>query len=183
METFFKDKSKLFEAKISVEGTTEPLSECSARLIFEFDNKNLLFYGKVDDDGLCKFNVPAIKENYGDKGKVVLEVVAESTLFKPWEDVFELKQSKSLKVEIITKDKEVIKEAPKLKVQVQKEIDYPSIIFENILKEGITKANILKRVKKINSIILETTRKYNLKEKEIIKVKESLKEKLKDLID
>jgi len=180
METFFKDKSKLFEAKITVDGTTEPLSECSARLILEFENKNLLFYGDTDNDGNCKFNIPPIKENYGEKGKVKLEIVAESTLFKPWEDEFELKQQKTLKAEIVRKQGPILKEE-NLKVQVEKKVDYPSVIFENIKKEGINKFNLLKRLNKVNSIITEVTKKYNLDTPEIKKVKEALKEKLRDL--
>lgn len=180
MEVFFKDKSKLFEAKITVDGTTEPLSECSARLILEFSNKNLLFYGETDDNGNCKFNIPPIKENYGDKGKVKLEIVAESTLFKPWEDEFELKQRKTLKAEIVRNEGNILKEE-NIKVQIEKKLDYPSVIFESIKKEGINKANLLKRISVVNNIITETVKKYNLPPSEVKEIKQVLKERLQNL--
>ena len=145
MEQFFKDKPKLFECKLAVEGAD--LSNTKARLVLQFDNKtNLLFYGEVDDEGKCKINIPALKENYGNKGKAILEVIADSTYFESWDDDFNIEASKKVVVERIENNTPTL-DSPKVTIQ----------------KEN-TKINIVESFSKYlnrNNVNI-----YNLKEKQ-----------------
>lgn len=136
MQTFYKDKTSLFEAKISVDGAD--LSNTKARLVLKLpNNKNFLYYGSLKED-VCSFEIPALKEVKDNQGELVLEVIAENTFFESFTDNFELKQSKSVKVEVVSKNKEI--ERPKVLVETK-------IKQENNIQESIEKKVVQKKVK------------------------------------
>lgn len=142
MEKFYKDKSKLFECKLAIEGANT--SDTKARLVLQFENKtNLLFYGNVDSNGKCSVNIPALKENYSSKGKAILEVIADSTYFESWEDNFEIEASKKVVVERIETITPVLNSP---KVNVIKESPKTDNIIENfgkhLVKNGVSISNI-----------------------------------------
>lgn len=118
-EIFFKDKTKIFECKVLVEGAS--IENTQARLVLKFPEQNHLYYGKIDENNVCTIEVPALKEIKGTKGEAILEVIADSTFFESWSGEIELKQSKSVKVEMISKDKKPINEAPKVSVELKEE--------------------------------------------------------------
>lgn len=116
-QVFFKDKSKVFECNISVEGAM--LSNTKARLRFEFDDDvNYIFNGKITEDGTCKVKVPAMKNTPFDTGIVTLEVISEETFFEPWSSDFNLKRSKNITVEVVEEEEE-IEEKPKIRVETK----------------------------------------------------------------
>ena len=95
----YKDKSENFSCDVMVEGAR--LNETQARLILESDDWTLMFEGEIDRNGKC--NIPIKKLNIlneGTVGKIRLEVIAENTVFIPWEDDFKVKMSKKVMVQI-----------------------------------------------------------------------------------
>jgi hypothetical protein len=94
----YKDKTESFSCDVSVEGAK--ISETKARLILESDDWTLMFEGDIDRTGKC--NIPIKKLNIleeGSVGKIRLEVIAENTVFTPWEDDFKVKVSKKVTVQ------------------------------------------------------------------------------------
>jgi hypothetical protein len=95
----YKDKSENFEVEISVEGAN--LNETEARLILESDEWTLMFVGEIDKKGKCV--IPLKKLGIlteGITGKIKLEVIADNTIFTPWEDEFKVKLSKKVTIKM-----------------------------------------------------------------------------------
>ena len=95
----YKDKNENFSCDVMVEGAR--LNETQARLILESDDWTLMFEGEIDRNGKC--NIPIKKLNIFDEGtigKIRLEVIAENTVFTPWEDDFKVRMSKKVMVQI-----------------------------------------------------------------------------------
>lgn len=108
----YKDKSETFSCDVAVEGAD--LNDTSVRLIVESDEWTLMFNGEVDKKGKC--NIPIKKLglfNEGTTGKIRLEVIAEGTVFTPWEDDFKVKLSK--KVEIKLNESKTLPKKPEMK--------------------------------------------------------------------
>ena len=93
----FIDKSENFTCDIELEGAQ--LKDTQVRLVLETENWNLLFNGEIDRNG--KVNIPIKKLSLfdeGDHGSIKMEVIAEGTVFIPWEQEFEAKRSKKVMV-------------------------------------------------------------------------------------
>jgi len=130
MQKFYRDKSKLFECNISVDGAN--INETKARLVLELPNdRNLLFYGKIKENGKCEIKIPALKEFEESNGTVILEIIADSTYFESWRDTFELETNKKVTVEMIEKSEDIIVEkkiVPHVQIITQKEDKKPAIV-------------------------------------------------------
>jgi len=116
----YADKSETFSCEIELEGAN--LKDTEVRLVIESDNWNLMFPGEIDRNG--KVSIPIKKLNIleeGTRGKIRMEVIAEGTVFKPWEDDFEIKLSKKVMVKFNEnkKAKPVVKK-PGVKVNFKK---------------------------------------------------------------
>ena len=97
--SLYKDKSENFSCDISVEGAA--INETQVRLIVESDDWTLMFEGEVDKKGKC--NIPIKKLgilNEGTTGKIRLEVIAEGSVFTPWEDDFKVRLSKKVSIKL-----------------------------------------------------------------------------------
>lgn len=93
----YKDKSEVFSCEIELEGAN--LKDTEVRLIVESDEWNLMFIGEIDRNGRVSIPIkklPILEE--GTKGRIKMEVIAEGTVFIPWEDEFEVKLSKKVMV-------------------------------------------------------------------------------------
>ena len=118
----YKDKSETFSCDVSVEGAK--LNETQARLILESDDWTLMFEGEIDRNGKC--NIPIKKLNIfeeGVVGRIRLEVIAENTVFTPWEDDFKVKVSKKVTVQLsesIRRPKKDLIQDSKVKVNVRR---------------------------------------------------------------
>ena len=119
----YADKAETFSCDIELEGAN--LKDTEVRLVLESDNWNLMFPGEIDRNG--KVTIPIRKLNIfeeGTKGKIKMEVIAEGTVFTPWEDEFEVKMSKKVMVKFneskttSNKSKPIIK--PGVKVNFKK---------------------------------------------------------------
>ena len=114
MYTLYSDKKNIFECDIQLEGAS--LSQAFARVIIEGDGLNLVFNGTITKDGYCKIEMPKLNVMEGN-GNMKLEVIADDMYFNPWDSDYELKKSKSIKVEVRQPTQDVITET-KAKVRV-----------------------------------------------------------------
>jgi len=118
----YKDKSENFSCDVMVEGAR--LNETQARLILESDDWTLMFEGEIDRNGKC--NIPIKKLNIlneGTVGRIRLEVIAENTVFTPWEDDFKVKMSKKVTVQLsesLRRPKKDLIQESKVKVNVKR---------------------------------------------------------------
>ena len=119
MYTLYSDKKNIFECDIQLEGAS--LSQAFARVIIEGDDLNLVFNGTITNDGYCKIEMPKLNVIEGN-GNMKLEVIADDMYFNPWDSDYELKKSKSIKVEVRQPTQDVITETKaKVKVNVVNE--------------------------------------------------------------
>lgn len=158
MYKLFTDKSELFECDIKLEGAS--LNKSKARLVVETNDYSLMFNGSIDSSGKCEIPIRKLKglieENTS--GNIRLEVIAEDTLFTPWESDFEIAASKKVTVEVKTQQdiKPIIE--TKVKVDVKKEItlderDHVVNLFKLLVKENINIDNIAIKRNKLNNIV------------------------------
>ena len=192
MQKFYTDKSKIFECNISVDGAK--LNETKARLILEFPNKrNLLFHGKINEDGKCRIQIPALKEMEEGEGNAVLEIIAESTHFESWKDKFKLETNKKVQVEMVEhNDKEIIAETkitPHVEiisenVEEKRKIIEESITlksFKNFLNENNLDYNlVIKNKSAFLGILNEFKNDFSLTKEDIFEVVDEIKENVKN---
>jgi hypothetical protein len=95
----YKDKSENFSCDVMVEGAN--LNDTQVRLILESDDWTLMFEGEMDRYGKCLIPIKKLNIlNEGTVGKIRLEVIADNTVFTPWEDDFKVKMSKKVMVQV-----------------------------------------------------------------------------------
>lgn len=179
MYKLFLDESKIFECNVAIEGSS--IDNSRVRLILESDNYNFIFKGKISNDG--KVSIPIsklkgiLKENT--KGKVILEVIADDTLFIPWTSDYTCEVKR--KVEVSFSDKDVITEnKQKVKVSFTTK-DNIGPLISLLMKEGITIFNIDKKPKTVNKVIQSYLKENKLSEREIKSIIEKLPVELSNL--
>ena len=185
MYKLYTDKIENFEAKIKLQGAS--LKNSKARLVIEAEDFNLMFNGTIASDGKVKVPVKRLKglieEN--SKGTIKLEVIAEDTLFTPWQSKFEVEQSKKITVEIKSQSKkEIIKEssAEIISQPTVSERQHVVNIIKMLIKENINFNNLTIKKNKLNNIIaeyvqgnpIENKKRQNVIEK-VVKVLEKRK--------
>ena len=156
MYTLYSDKKNIFECDIQLEGAS--LSQAFARVIIEGDDLNLVFNGTITNDGYCKIEMPKLNVMEGN-GNMKLEVIADDMYFNPWDSSYELKKSKSVKVEVRQPTQDVITETKaKVKVNVvneQKEVKTPTkrvVKTKKTIKESkFTKQDLKQLLLKLRS--------------------------------
>lgn len=134
MYTLYSDKKNIFECDIQLEGAS--LSAAFARVIIEGEGLNLVFNGKITNDGNCRIEMPKLNMLEG-SGEMKLEVIAEDMYFNPWNSNFNLKKSKSITVEV-KQPEEVIKESKtQIKVNVNNEtkVEKKKKVVKPVIKE------------------------------------------------
>jgi len=97
----FRDKAETFECKISIEGANPQNS--SVRLVLDSNEWNLIFYGRIDQNGRCVIplkKISILSEKC--RGEIRLEVIADETLFVPWKEEFVVFPSKKVTVEVLS---------------------------------------------------------------------------------
>ena len=113
------DKNENFSCDIEIEGAQ--LKDTQVRLVLETGDWNLLFNGEIDRNG--KVNIPIRKLNIleeGARGVIKMEVIAEGSVFTPWEQDFEAKRSKKVSVSFNENKKFSPKFSTGVKVSVKK---------------------------------------------------------------
>jgi hypothetical protein len=95
----YNDKNDGFSCELSVEGVD--MKSCQVRLILETDEWNIFFNGKIDRSGKCEINLKKVSLfQEGKRGVAKLEIIADDTIFIPWESDFVVKKSKKVSVKI-----------------------------------------------------------------------------------
>ena len=112
----YKDKSEVFSCDIEVEGAN--IKDSQVRIFVESNEWSLLFNGNIDENG--KVNIPIKKLSLleeGATGKIRMEVIADGTIFIPWDDDFIVKLSKKVMVKFDESKNNIIREKkPNIKV-------------------------------------------------------------------
>lgn len=162
MYKIFLDKNKNFECNVKIEGAS--LDQSEARLFLESENFSLSFKGKINPDGTVKIPINKLKgilkENY--KGKISLEVIAEDTVFKPWESDYQTDISKKVQVNFENKlsesEEPKINEAkPKMSFSiVPDEFDtkqHINEIYKILQKNNVNRKNLVANKKVFNKLV------------------------------
>lgn len=118
----FLDKTELFTCQVSIDGAD--INKTEARLVIESDDWTIMFNGDIKRNGQCEINMKKLsilKE--GTIGKIRLEIIAEGSLFVPWQEDFKAKLSKKVSVlvnEKKTNQKQKNPTTPSVKVNVKR---------------------------------------------------------------
>ena len=177
MLEIYYDKAKEFECRVMVEGAS--LSSTKARLILQGDKYNIIYEGKIDSKGWCTIKINPTKNlfEHNETGKAVLEVIAEDTLFEPWNSKFKVLASKKVTVEVINKNKKVIRQKKpqvtaiiptKSKKTVSKPLNEKKVTINNIskklqqhlVKSGVNKRMIYANPKKVTFLVESFLKRY-----------------------
>ena len=159
MYKLFTDKTNLFECSISLQGAS--LKKSKARLVVETTDYSLMFDGSISSGGKCEIPIRKLKGliDENTSGNIRLEVVAEDTLFTPWESDFEVDASKKVTVEVKTQTtkKPIIEAKVKVKVKNEKptitEKDHVMNLFKLLIKDDINVDNISYKRNALNNIV------------------------------
>ena len=98
MYKIFLDKTKIFQCNVNIEGAS--LDKSKARLLIETENFSLAFNGKIKPNGTVRIPINKLKGilNEEESGKISLEIIAEDTLFVPWEADYQASMSKKVEI-------------------------------------------------------------------------------------
>jgi hypothetical protein len=136
MYKLLKDKNNEFQCEIKLVGASE--KNAKARLFLEGTGCEYSFKGTIEGTR-CRVNLGKLKtfSNLMESGKIRLEIVADDTLFVPYESTYELGESKGVTVEVIENDSttkktmvEVVVDIPKQQLKPVKKIEKKSSIRE-----------------------------------------------------
>jgi len=141
MYKLLKDKNNEFQCDIKLVGASEKTTK--VRLFLEGTGCEYSFNGTIDGTR-CRVNLGKLKSfsNLMESGKIRLEVIADDTLFIPYESTYELEESKSVTIEMIQSEQT----AKKAMVEVRVEESKP--IQRSIVKKEVKKLNPINEIKK-----------------------------------
>jgi hypothetical protein len=116
MYKLLKDKNNEFQCEIKLEGAS--INNATARLFLEADGAEYSFKGEIDGNK-CIIPMGKLKKfaNLLENGKIRLEVLADDTLFVPYESNYVLEAEKSVTVEV--KQQPEAPKKPIMEVKVQ----------------------------------------------------------------
>ena len=99
MYKLLKDKNNEFQCEIKLEGAS--INNAKARLFLEADGAEYSFKGEIDGNK-CTIPMGKLKKfaNLLENGKIRLEILADDTLFVPYESDYVLEAEKSVTVEV-----------------------------------------------------------------------------------
>ncbi len=123
MTELYNDSSnRVFKIRLNVEGLDN--EELQVRMILNFANHNrsYIFYAKNEED-LYILTIPPMSEVHQDKGNMHIEVIANDTIFKPWEDEFIIKNKKKIEIANVDMDDVAVDKA-KLEFEISSEDEH-----------------------------------------------------------
>ena len=168
--TLYTDKNEQFECKLNLTGAS--LKNSFVKMLLESSTANLFFKGKIDENGKCNIDIKKLKGllNENETGKMILEVIADDTYFKVWEDDFKVETEKKVTVEVFNRqtEKSVSSNKPKLTIESVKPQPKPIVkpkqnpINEHVSRVyRILKKNNIKFNNNHKGIIIEFISDYN----------------------
>ena len=115
MYKLLKDKNNEFQCEIRLEGSSA--KDAKVRLFLEGDGCEYSFNGKIENEQ-CIIPLGKLKKfgNLLEHGKIRLEVVADDTLFIPYESDYELEAEKKVTVEVKQQTQQPAKAMVEVKV-------------------------------------------------------------------
>lgn len=122
MTELYNDSSnRVFKIRLNVEGVEN--EELQVRMILNFTkhNRSYIFYAQNEED-LYILTIPPMSEVHQDSGNMHIEVIANDTIFKPWEDEFIVKNKKRIEIANVDTD-EVATNKAKLEFEISSEED------------------------------------------------------------
>lgn len=132
MYTLYTDKNEIFECEVSIKNAS--LKDSFVRMIVESSSGlSLLFEGELQN-GKCIIPIKKLKGllNESDNGKMKLEIIAESTYFKPWESEFVVEEHTNVKVKV--KEQKELSSKPIVEVNIKNSISKkPSVPTQEII--------------------------------------------------
>jgi hypothetical protein len=116
MYKLLKDKNNDFQCEIKLEGTSA--KDAKVRLFLEADGCEYVFTGNINE-GKCSIPLGRLKKynNLLESGKIRLEIIAEDTVFTPYESDYQLEEEKKVTVEVIQPQSSPKKQMVEVKVQ------------------------------------------------------------------
>ena len=189
----YTDREENFNCDISLEGAR--LKDSFARIILESSNVNLVFNGTIDAGGKCAIPIKPLKHllETNDKGKMILEVIADDTYFSPWESEFVVDSFKKLEVKInessipnkpkisvsvVKPTKEKIIETPKKKIKTLTMRTIVSELKNDLSSNGVTATNIKSKKKVMSERITDYFTKKKIDNKYKTKILTKLVESI-----
>jgi len=158
MYKIFLDQNKIFECNVNIEGAS--MSDSEARLFLEAENFTLSFRGKINKDGSVKIPINKLKdvltEDY--TGKIFLEVIAEDTVFVPWESKYHTDVSKKVKVSVNESLSEsTVISKPKISFSLVEDAfnpkDHINEIYSILSKNNVNKKTLYNNQKIFNKLV------------------------------
>ena len=146
MLKLYTDKSEIFECNVALEGVD--IKDSKIRAILKFDDKNLMIEGKIASGGKGQIVFPKLKglTEEGQGGTMELEVIADDAYFQPYEEEFQVKVSKKVTVEVLSKEEK------KPKIIIEK-VTPESELMKMLKENGITKKDVGKKQVSFQSCI------------------------------
>lgn len=132
MYKLLKDKNNEFQCEIKLEGAN--INSAKARLFLEADGAEYSFTGEIDGNK-CTIPMGKLKKfaNLLESGKIRLEVLADDTLFVPYESNYVLEAEKSVTVEV--KQQSEAPKKPMMEVKVATPIT-PKVEAKPVVKKS-----------------------------------------------
>ena len=194
--TLYTDREENFNCEIALEGAR--LRDSFARIILETQDFNLAFNGTINEQGKCDIPIKPLKHllESRDRGKMVLEIVADDTYFRPWESNFIVDSYKKVEVKInemttpakprisvsvAQPKKKIIEKTSKPVTKKKKKLTLEIIISElkeNLNKNGVTAKNIGNKKTTMSKVVTEYFKENKIKSKFKNKILKSLVESL-----
>ena len=121
MYKLLKDKVNEFQCEIKLVGATT--KNAKVRLFLEGTGCEYSFNGTIDGTR-CRVNLGKLKNftNLMESGKIRLEVIADDTVFVPYESTYEIEASKSVTVEVVETQSFAKKPVVEVKIDQPKEV-------------------------------------------------------------
>lgn len=168
MYKLFKDKTKTFSCNVDIQGAS--VNESKARIIVETKDFNLMYDGKIKSNGKCEVQIGKLKMlDENTTGNIKLEIIAEGTLFTPWESKFKVDTEKKVKITEVVEDdeKEELNENVSVKVSVDESFDEEDLKLLSEEIDDIVKKEKVVRVdeSKLEEHITMLSRVINQKKK------------------
>ena len=116
MLKFNKNKPQTFKCKVEIQGADSP--KVTPRLILSSkkNNMKLFFEGKYENNS-CEIVIPSMV-NIEKSGEVTLEIIANDTVFQPWQSTYEI-----LSETVVVENVELIDNKNEITVKVIQESD------------------------------------------------------------
>jgi hypothetical protein len=176
MLKLYTDRKTVFECKIKIENAQ--LNNAKVRLMLYDKQMDFAFIGKIDGDGNCKIEIPALKKLDNKTGSAVLEVMVDGGYFEPLmtdyklvsrkvtvENVSVIDKSNQVKVEIEEVSNEVKVKVEEISNQIPVEVkELPKKLPYRYLKTECGEKNI-----KLVKMILDNYKKLNKRDFSILK--------------